>query len=165
MDWTTSEHLLLRPLAAVLLAATLGWERTARDKPAGLRTHMMVALGSATFTSVSLLLHHDLAPPGDAGGSDPGRVIQGIVGGIGFLGAGSIIRSGGAVQGITTAATIWIVGAIGVACGAGHYLVGLYTTFLAFLVLTVVGRIEYALLKRTPTPAARANEDLPGPEE
>ncbi|MEN6495306.1 MAG: MgtC/SapB family protein [Thermoguttaceae bacterium] len=147
MDALSLGQLLVRPLVAVLLAGILGWERGVRDKPAGPRTHMMVALGSATFTYVSLMLYHSLALPGEGHHADPSRVLQGIIGGIGFLGAGSIIRSAGSVQGLTTAATIWVVGAIGVASGLGHYLVAAYTTLLAFLVLTAVGQIERRLMK------------------
>lgn len=165
MDIPPLGPLLLRPLAAVLLAGILGWERGARDKPAGLRTHMMVALGSATFTAVALLLYEDIAPPGEVGRGDPSRVLQGIIGGIGFLGAGSIIRSGGAVQGITTAATIWVVGAIGVACGTGHYLVGVYTAFLAFLILTVVEWIERHLMKHAASLGPSAEEESGAPSE
>lgn len=162
MDLPSLEHLLARPLAAILLAGILGWERGTRDKPAGLRTHMMVALGSATFTSVALMLHHDLGPADALGGGDPSRVLQGIIGGIGFLGAGSIIRSGGAVQGITTAATIWVVGSIGVACGTGHYLAAAYTAALAFLILTLMEWIERQLFKRRAHPRL-ASEDASAP--
>ncbi|MGH9340772.1 MAG: MgtC/SapB family protein [Acidobacteriota bacterium] len=73
---------------------------------------------------------------------DPLRVIEGVIGGIGFLGAGSIIQSRGSVEGITTAATIWIVGAIGVACGMGYYIIAILTVSLAWLILTVLVRLE-----------------------
>jgi len=130
-----------RPVIAIVLAAVLGVDRSLKDRPAGLRTHMLVALGSASFTLAALAVT-SMLQPGGASQGDPSRVIQGIVGGIGFLGAGSIIRSGESVQGITTAATIWVVGAIGVACGVGSYGIAATTTLLAFLTLTVLAYVE-----------------------
>lgn len=133
---------------ALALGALLGWEREHEKKPAGLRTHMMVSLGSA---SVMLATVGVLAPglfPNDYVRLDPTRVIAGVVGGIGFLGAGTIIRSRGSVAGITTAASIWVTGAIGVACGLGAHSLALLTGIGAFLVLRVVGAVEARLLRR-----------------
>jgi putative Mg2+ transporter-C (MgtC) family protein len=137
-----SMTLVLRLLMATACGAVLGWERTSQHKPAGLRTHMLVALGAAAFTLATL----HLPSIGDTTGRrfevDPSRTIQGVVGGIGFLGAGSIIQSRGSVRGITTAATIWVMGALGVACAAGSYVVAITTTIIAFLILRVLGWVE-----------------------
>ena len=133
--------ILLRLSLAAVMGALIGWEREAHDKPAGLRTHMMVCLGAATFTLATLQLF--LLTEGEPNSSsDPVRIAQGIVGGIGFLGAGQIIQSRGSVQGVTTAAGIWVVGAVGIACGIGHYVLAGMTIALAFVILTVVGLLQ-----------------------
>jgi len=136
------DEVILRSAAAVVLGAILGWEREAADKPAGFRTHMMVALGAAAFTLVTVGIYdHALAntnrPP-----PDPLRMVAGVIGGIGFLGAGTIIQSRGSVQGITTAATIWVVGSVGIACGMGAFQVAITTVVLAFVILRLMGWLE-----------------------
>jgi len=136
---------VLRVLAAVVGAGALGWQRERHGKPAGLRTQMMVALGAAVFTIVTLKLHESLVQAGGSASLDPTRVIQGIVGGIGFLGAGTIIQSRGSVEGVTTAATVWVVGALGIACGLGYLFVAAITVVVAFVLLTVFGIIEHRM--------------------
>lgn len=131
----------LRLLLAVALAALLGANREKADKPAGLRTHMLVALGSASFTFIGFGIGADTQEV--ALRPDPSRVIQGIVGGLGFLGAGSIIKDArvhgeGHVYGLTTAASIWVAGAIGVAAGAGAYVAAIATSIIGLLVLSKV---------------------------
>ncbi len=141
MDLLVSARDVVSRLAlALVYGGLIGWEREARNKPAGLRTHMMVSLGSAAFTLVSF----ELAAAAERGGmaSDPIRIVEGVTAGIGFLGAGSIIQSRGAVEGVTTAAGLWVVGAIGIACGGGHYLLATTTAVLAFVILAVLGFIE-----------------------
>jgi len=129
--------MLLRLTLAAVMGAVVGWERERLDKPAGLRTHMMVSLGAATFTLATLQLF--LMVEGEPQGrSDPVRLVEGIVGGIGFLGAGQIIQSRGSVQGVTTAAGIWVVGAVGIACGIGHYALAAMTVGLAVIILAMV---------------------------
>jgi putative Mg2+ transporter-C (MgtC) family protein len=127
-------EIVLRLLAAVVCGGIVGWEREAKGRPAGLRTHMMVALGAGSFTLAAL----DMAGPG----ADPVRILQGVVTGIGFLGAGSIMQSRGEVQGMTTAAGIWVVGAIGAACGAGDYIMAAVTLAFAFTILFGVKKVE-----------------------
>ncbi len=137
---STSE-LVTRLVVALLYGGLIGWEREFRNKPAGLRTHMMVSLGSASFTLVSFELA--AAAAGErGGGGDPIRIVEGVTAGIGFLGAGSIIQSRGAVEGVTTAAGLWVVGAIGIACGGGHYVLATTTAVLAFLILAALGLLE-----------------------
>jgi putative Mg2+ transporter-C (MgtC) family protein len=119
---------------AALLGALIGFEREYRQKPAGLRTNTLIALGSALFAVVSLEF-------GGMGGT-PDRVVAQVVTGIGFLGAGAIIRSGEHVHGLTTAATIWMDAAIGIACGIGRFAVAVSSTVLTLIVLAVLGVIE-----------------------
>jgi putative Mg2+ transporter-C (MgtC) family protein len=128
--------------AAALLGGAIGWDRQKQGRAAGLRTHMMVALGSAAFILVGMEI---FATGVDQSGQvqfDAGRVIQGIAGGVGFLGAGAIIHSGGKVQGLTTAAGMWACAAMGLAAGAGLYPSALLITFMCILILTVVRWIE-----------------------
>jgi putative Mg2+ transporter-C (MgtC) family protein len=105
----------------------------------------MVALGSAAFTVTTLGLD---------GQVDPSRIVQGIATGIGFLGAGSILRRNGEVEGLTTAAGIWVVGAIGVACGIGEYFVAVVAAVLSALTLAFVGKLEAKI-----TPAPKPSEE------
>ncbi|MFN8548333.1 MAG: MgtC/SapB family protein [Candidatus Eisenbacteria bacterium] len=122
---------LKRLLLALLLGGSLGIERGLQRKSAGARTHMMVALGSALLTLLSIRLPALLA----RGDVDPGRIAAQIVTGVGFLGAGSILHSGGSVRGLTTAASIWLASAIGMASGAGFYSGAILATLLGLFVL------------------------------
>jgi putative Mg2+ transporter-C (MgtC) family protein len=140
-------EMLLRAVFAMLGAGALGWERERYGKPAGLRTQMMVGLGSAMFTIMSLRLYHASLQDGSSGQFDLLRTIAGIVGGIGFLGAGTIIQAQGSVKGITTASTIWVVGGFGIACGLGYYLLAGTTLLLALTILVVFGRLEERFLR------------------
>jgi putative Mg2+ transporter-C (MgtC) family protein len=120
--------MVLRLLLASALGAAIGYQRERANKPAGLRTHILISAGAALFTIASIYAFGTEA--------DPGRVAAGVVAGIGFIGAGSIIRrEGGIVEGLTTAATIWAVAAIGLAAGAGLYLVSVVTTAVIIIVL------------------------------
>ena len=127
----------LRLVLASVFGAVIGWERETQGKPAGLRTNMMVSLGAATFTLSSM----SVTPDGMAG-ADPTRIVTGVATGIGFLGAGAILRADGTVHGMTTAAGIWVMGAVGVACGIGDYYVAGMTTLAALIILFVLGRFE-----------------------
>lgn len=126
---TPSLHLwmLIRLVMAVLLGSLVGYERERQGKPAGLRTHAMVALGAALFTVVSV---YGFGPT-----ADTSRVAAMIVSGIGFLGAGAILHERGSVQGLTTAASLWVTAAIGIAVGVGMVLMSLATAALVFAVL------------------------------
>jgi len=128
----------------MLLGAAVGWEREFADKPPGLRTHMMVCLGAASFTLVGSAVFREIAAgSATSSGMDPIRVIEGVVTGIGFLGAGVILRSGEQVRGLTTASGVWVVGAIGTACGRGYYLLAAARTVLALVILQLVSRLEH----------------------
>jgi putative Mg2+ transporter-C (MgtC) family protein len=126
----------IRLLVAILMGGILGWDRERADKPAGLRTHMLVALGSASFTLLGFEVGAHLSPR-TGEGFDPTRVLQGVIGGIGFLGAGAIIQNRGQVSGITTAASIWVAGALGAAAGVGAYVLAGISSVLALLILIV----------------------------
>jgi len=128
----------IRLAVAVMLGALLGWDRERWNKPAGIRTHMLVALGSATFT----ILGFEVGEHYSHNGFDPTRVLQGVVGGIGFLGAGAILQNRGQVSGITTAASVWVAGALGAAAGVGAYVLALMATVFAFAVLAGAGKLE-----------------------
>ena len=153
-------EMLLRAVFAILGAGALGWERERYGKPAGLRTQMMVGLGSATFTMLSLRLYLVSLQGGASGPFDLLRVVAGIVGGIGFLGAGTIIQARGSVKGITTASTIWVVGAFGIACGLGYYLLAAMNLVLALIVLVGFGRLERRFLG-SPVGVSSVAEALP----
>jgi putative Mg2+ transporter-C (MgtC) family protein len=121
-------EMVLRLLLAAVLGAIIGYQRERVRKPAGLRTHILICVGAALFAVVSAY--------GFGMTADPSRVAAGIVAGIGFIGAGAIIRrEGGIVEGLTTAATIWAVAAIGLAAGAGLYIVSAVTTAVVSIVL------------------------------
>jgi len=117
---------LVRLVLAFVFGAVIGYERERVDKPAGLRTHILVSLGSCLFTILSFA-----AFPG----GDPSRVASYIVAGIGFIGAGTIIQTRERVVGVTTAASLWVAASIGMAVGAGFYLIAAATTALAYLTL------------------------------
>ena len=118
--------MILRLLLAAALGAISGYQRERAGKPAGLRTHTLICIGAALFTIASLY---------GFGGADPARIAAGIVTGIGFLGAGAIIRTREHIVGLTTAASIWAVAAIGLAAGAGLYLTSVVTTAVILIIL------------------------------
>lgn len=129
---------LLRLGAAVLIGSAIGLNRELHHKPAGLRTHALVALGAAAITLTGL----QLSGPGDTGGVL--RAIQGIITGIGFLGAGVILHpaNDGNVLGLTTAASLWVVAGVGIGCGAGLWESTLSASALTLLILVFGGRVE-----------------------
>jgi putative Mg2+ transporter-C (MgtC) family protein len=133
-----------RLLLSAGLGAVIGLEREYRRKPAGLRTNILIAIGSALFTILSISM--------TAGTGDPSRVAGQIVTGIGFLGGGAILRNRDTVHGMTTAATIWVNAAIGVACGIGQYELATVTTVLTLVVLVVLPPIETYFERRAGWP-------------
>jgi len=131
------------------LGAAVGFERELRDREAGIRTHLLVSLGSALFTIVSAFGFHEfLTNGGSVVRADPTRIAAQIVTGIGFLGAGAIIREGLSVRGLTTAATLWVVAAIGMASGAGYYWPAVATTALTIFALWPLRLIAYRMIDR-----------------
>jgi putative Mg2+ transporter-C (MgtC) family protein len=145
IDLALQIDLVLRLLLSAVLGAVIGYEREIHDHPAGMRTHLLVALGSAAFTVVSIYGFTNTGIPNEAP-TDPSRVAAQIVTGIGFLGAGAIIKYGTSVRGLTTAASLWVTAAVGMAVGAGWWLVAIVTTGIVVLSLwplrAVVRRIR-----------------------
>jgi putative Mg2+ transporter-C (MgtC) family protein len=130
-------RILLRLTLAVLLGGLIGYERESAGKPAGLRTHMLVAMGSALFVLVPLQAGMPLG--------DMSRVLQGLMSGIGFLGAGAIIKHSGGkedIRGLTIAASIWTVAAIGVACGLGREMTAVIATVFGLAILQLLYRLK-----------------------
>jgi putative Mg2+ transporter-C (MgtC) family protein len=123
---------LISMVISLALGTAVGWERQVGRKPAGLRTHVLVCLGSTMFV---LLTKHVAREFGTTTGIDPTRIIHGVVTGVGFLGAGSIMRHEGWVQGLTTAASIWMVSAIGVTVGVHAWGLAIIGTVMALIVL------------------------------
>jgi putative Mg2+ transporter-C (MgtC) family protein len=136
-------ELLVRILAGTLLGGAIGYERDLHGRPAGLRTHAIVALASATFMVVStrfVYFQHYLSS--DLVSIDPSRIAASVVSGIGFLGAGAILRDGITIKGLTTAAGLWLVAAIGMAAGGGMYVESVFATVLGLATLTLLRRFE-----------------------
>jgi putative Mg2+ transporter-C (MgtC) family protein len=129
-----------RLLLAAAMGGLVGWDRERRDRPAGLRTHILVCMGSALMTLVSAYMAGTR--------NDPTRIAAQIVSGIGFLGAGTIMRQGNVIRGLTTAASLWTVAGIGMAIAAGRELalLGIAGALIVFFILTVVDRLEDTLI-------------------
>ncbi|KAA0596935.1 putative Mg2+ transporter-C (MgtC) family protein [Azospirillum lipoferum] len=142
----TVEEIGLRLLAAAFCGALLGLDREMRGKAAGLRTHTLISISCALTTLVALEFYVGLQTTGDERPSDPVRVIQGVAQAVGFISAGVMFRSGDSVRGATTAAVIWVAGALGIACGAGYYMLAGMTLGLC-LIVTILFTI---LLDRFP---------------
>ena len=140
----TDMELARRLILAAALGAAFGLEREVRQKSAGLRTNILIAVGAAVFTLMSVEMAAASAI------ADPARIAAQIVTGIGFLGAGAIMRTRVGVQGLTTAATVWVNAAVGVAAGGGQYHLALIATAVTLLVLLVLPPIEGAIDRRLP---------------
>ena len=135
-DMAEAVRIVLRLSMAVILGAAIGYEREHQGKDAGLRTHILVSLGAAIFVLVPLQSGMPAA--------EVSRVMQGIIAGIGFLGAGAIIKidKDREIQGLTTAASIWMAAAIGIAAGMGREAMAVVSTLISIFVLSVLGRLE-----------------------
>ncbi len=129
---------VLSIILAVVLGAAVGLEREVHRKAAGLRTNVLICLGAAVFTMISKQM-------GAGNEGSITRIAAGIVTGVGFLGAGAIIQDRGGIHGLTTAATIWMVASIGMACGAKLYLLAVVSTLVAIVVLIGLGQLEKPL--------------------
>src|SRR5688500_2479583 len=141
----SDSELIQRLLLAALLGGMLGIERELKQKAAGLRTNILIAIGSALFTLMSI----ELA----SGDADPTRIVAQVVTGIGFLGAGAIMRTDSGVQGLTTAATVWVNSAVGVAAGGGHYHLAFSAAGVSLVVLFFVDPLETAIARRVASKA------------
>ena len=141
MDNGMLAHLTLRILMAAFLGGLIGLERSSGDRPAGLRTHVLVATGSALLMVVSIY-----GFDGHPQGRDPSRIASTVVNGIGFLGAGTILHEGLTVKGLTTAASLWIVSAIGLTVGCGMLALGIFATGIALITLILIRGLEKKVL-------------------
>jgi putative Mg2+ transporter-C (MgtC) family protein len=131
-------HLLPRLALALVIGLAIGWERQRHHKPAGLRTHALVTLACALLiVSAQLTVQRSSSETGDAG-----RVMQGILAGVGFIGAGTILRQGATITGLTTAATIWIAATLGIVVGFGFYILAVSGALLSFVVIDFFGWVE-----------------------
>lgn len=150
-DWPWNELEIVPKLGlTLLLAAGIGWERERKSRPAGLRTHLLVALSVTLVTAMGEVLVARYAGAGDGVSVDPTRVVHGLLTGIGFIGAGTIfvMRDQNTVRGLTTAASVFAVTAIGIAVGLGLYLLATAAAICVFAILQVLGRIERAIQRR-----------------
>lgn len=134
-------NVVINLLIAFVLGGAVGWLREREGKTAGLRTHILVCVGAALFMIISgeMMLKSGIA--------DPGRIAAGVVSGIGFIGAGCIVQARGSVKGITTAASIWVTAAIGIAAGTGFYVGALATTVITLLTLHLLRQVEKTVIK------------------
>jgi putative Mg2+ transporter-C (MgtC) family protein len=158
---------LVRLLLASVLGALIGLEREVHGRPAGFRTHLLVSLGSCLFVIVSIDMYRLYGNFSGAVpvGVDPGRIAAQVVTGIGFLGAGAIIREKAAIRGLTTAACLWIAAAIGLSCGAGRFGAAIVVTLLAVLSLLLLKKVENLIRKDTYISARVWSSDLEGQQE
>ena len=153
LDWLAGESTIIKPLDALLrlviaivFGGIVGFDREVRNKPAGLRTHILISLAAALFTLITFELHGEiLQHGGDRFTADPIRIIEAVTAGVAFLAAGAIIQSRGTVRGLTTGANMWLAGAVGVASGAGSYVLAPSGAVFALIVLTVLGALEARL--------------------
>lgn len=139
-------QIILRILVGALLGAVIGFERERDNQPAGLRTHMILVIGATLAMVLSVNLGYLFARPGTP--ADPARLAAQVISGIGFLGAGAIMRYGFNVKGLTTATSLWTMAIVGMAVGAGYYLVGVFTTALMLVVLTLLNIIEKRFVRK-----------------
>lgn len=135
IEWEMAIRLLL----SCILGGFIGYERESHRKAAGLRTHILVSIGSCLIMILSIKIYESVQGFTNA---DPSRLAAQVVSGIGFLGAGSIIKDGPTVRGLTTAASLWVVSAVGLAIGSGYYMGALMATGLVLLTLTILSRLE-----------------------
>ncbi len=132
----------LRLVLAILLAGLLGWDRESKDRPAGLRTYMLVALAAAVFTVLTFEIYETVNAAHPGVNSDPIRIIEAVTAGVAFLAAGTIIQGRDSVRGLTTGAGMWMAGALGVAVGAGHYVLAILAALLSFAILRLLSLLQ-----------------------
>ncbi|MDO4800516.1 MAG: MgtC/SapB family protein [Bacillota bacterium] len=144
---------VLRLLLSAAIGGAIGMEREVHNRPAGLRTHVLVSLGSALIMLIS--------SEAFIGRGDPARLAAQVVSGIGFLGAGTIMRNGNSINGLTTAASLWVSAGIGLAIGAGYYIGGAVTGLIVIITLVTLGRLEKKLLPKSYRIIEAVVEDKP----
>lgn len=137
-------EIILRVLAAAVMGAVVGFERERHNQPAGLRTHIILVIGAALAMTLSINIAMQFRP---AVSGDPARLAAQVISGIGFLGAGAILRYGTSVRGLTTATSLWTMAVVGLAVGAGYYLIGAAATALLILALSILDGVEKHLIR------------------
>lgn len=141
------EHIMaIRLVIAAICGGVIGFERQIRTSEAGLRTHILIAVAAALFTILAFEIYHTIGTSAETR-ADPIRAVEAVTAGIAFLGAGAIFRSGISVQGLTTAAGMWLAGAVGVACALGFYTLAAGTTLLAVIVLAALRVVSHRLIR------------------
>jgi putative Mg2+ transporter-C (MgtC) family protein len=156
VEWIDSQTLTIgaRLLMALILGAAVGLERELSQHPAGLRTHILVCLGAAVYTVISsqglieASLVEGLTTDGMRIVRDPSRIAAQVVTGIGFIGGGVVLRHGATIRGLTTAASLWMVASIGMLAGSGQLVLAVFSAFLAWLVLSVLGKLGHRFLHK-----------------
>ena len=153
-------ELTVRLMLSIVLGGIIGLERETINKPAGFRTHILVCLGSTIIMLVSIFIFTEYRGMANV---DPGRIPAQVVSGIGFLGAGTIIIKGANVKGLTTAASLWTMAAIGLAIGAGFYYCAILATFLILMTLITFNKLEAVMLRKSRLqPLMLTVKDVPG---
>lgn len=154
----TNIEIAIRLTLALVLGGLIGLERESMGRPAGFRTHILVSIGSALLMIVSAYAFADFM----IGRYDPGRIAAQVVSGIGFLGAGTIMREGANIRGLTTAASLWTVAGIGLTVGAGFYFPAILATFLVVLTLVLLNQLEWSYLSSKHEILTLIIQDTPG---
>lgn len=161
--YTSFPVVAARLLLATLFGAVIGFEREWRNRPAGLRTHMLVCVAAATFGILTIEIIHSPMFAGEAVKVDPIRVVEAVTAGVAFLAAGTIMFSRGEVHGLTTGAGMWLAGAIGLACGLGLWQIAAFGTILVLIVLVLMHSLETNLDisdGKTPSPGDNAKRSV-----
>lgn len=156
----SNSEIVIRLLLSALLGGLIGMEREANNRPAGLRTHVLVTIGSALIMMISIDGFRDIIASGRSG--DPGRIAAQVVSGIGFLGAGTIMQNGNNITGLTTAASLWVCGGIGLAIGSGYYFGALITVAIILFTLMKLGGIEKSIMRTKYKIMAVSCDERPG---
>lgn len=139
-------EIAIRLILATFFGALVGFERELRDRPAGLRTHMLVSLAAAMFTILAFEIFYAVKVHDKVANIDPLRLVEAVTAGVAFLAAGTILQSRGRVKGLTTGASMWLAGALGLACGAGFYTIAMMGGLLTLFILAVIRYIENRFL-------------------
>ncbi|MDO5726144.1 MAG: MgtC/SapB family protein [Tissierellia bacterium] len=150
-------EIVFRLALSAIIGGMIGIEREVSNRPAGFRTHILVTIGSALIMLISTT-----GFPGMEARSDPARLAAQVVSGIGFLGAGTILRTGNNIKGLTTAASLWVCGGIGLAIGSGYYLGGIMTGAIAFMTLIHLGAVDRRIIRRKYKVAVVKCHERPG---
>ena len=152
--------IVARLLMAALFGAVIGFEREWRNRPAGLRTHILVCVAAATFAILTIEIVHAPMFEKDTGRFDPIRIVEAVTAGVAFLAAGVVIFTKGEVHGLTTGAGMWLAGAIGVGCGLGLWQIALFSTLLALVVLSLLHLFERRVIDDEEEKAGNARQKV-----